>query len=126
MENIEEKLVNLGYKLTKPRVKVLRFLRKTSSTPYSAQDIFKKIQGVDLASVYRVLALFNDLEIANEEFFGKEKKYCLATNPHHHVVCRRCGKTKMVECDHDYGNKFQNFSDIRHQLILTGICNKCK
>lgn len=125
MQKIKAKLSNSGYKITKPRVDILSFLEKANK-PYSAQEIFKKIKNVDLASVYRALTLFAKLDIVNEEIFDKEKKYCLATDPHHHIVCRKCDKMETMKCEHNYSNKFKNFSNIKHQLVLTGVCNKCK
>ena len=125
MEKLKEKLSSSGYRLTKPRLEVLCFLEKANK-PYSAQEIFKKIENVDLVSVYRILSILVELNMVNQETFGKEKKYCLNSSPHHHIVCRKCGKTSNVQCNHSYTNKFEDFSDVRHKLILTGICKQCK
>lgn len=125
MDKFKKKLTSLGYKITKPRLEILFFLAKKSK-PYSAQEIFKGIHNVNLVSVYRILSLFTELEIVNEEIFDKERKYCLATNLHHHLVCRKCGKIVSIRCNHDYNNKFKNFSDIKHKLVLSGICDQCK
>ena len=121
----EKKLIEAGYKLTKPRLAILVFLAKASQ-PYSAQEIATKVKGIDLVSVYRNLTLFSNLDIVHEDIFLKEKKYCLADSPQHHIVCRLCGHTERIECHHDYFNKVNNFSDIKHQLMLSGVCNNCK
>jgi Fe2+ or Zn2+ uptake regulation protein len=125
MEKIKKILIKKRYKLTKPRIAILNFLFKANN-PYSAKEISKKLKNVDLVSIYRNLALFSKLNLINEEFFEKEKKYCLAIHPHHHIICRKCGKIEKIICNHNFYNKFKNYSDIKHQLILTGICSKCK
>jgi len=86
--------------------------------------LHKKIKKGDLASVYRTLNLFEELQIVNVEIINKEKLYCLAGEPHHHIICRQCGYIEVVKCDHCFNN-YKNFTDVYHQMTLTGICNKC-
>jgi len=122
--DVKEILINSGYKLTRPRLKVFNFLQK-ETCPISASDLYRRLASVDKVSVYRVLALFEQLNIAQGETVGKEKLYCLATErPHHHIICRKCGYTDSFECNDEFKN-FKNFTDIHQQLTLTGICNKC-
>lgn len=125
MKEIKEKLVNGGYKLTKPRVAVLGFLKKAKK-PYTAKEIFGKLKSADLVSVYRTLNLLEKLEIVNVDIFEKEKKYCLANYPHHHIVCRLCGRTEEIACNERFFERIENFYDIRHQLTVTGVCDKCQ
>lgn len=122
---VKDKISKLGYKLTRSRLGVLNFLEKANK-PYSAQEIHNKLNKTDLVSVYRTLSLLAKIGVVNEEFFNKEKKYCLNNRPHHHIVCRNCNKVESVECNHNWSNSFKNFKDIDHKLILTGICMKCQ
>jgi len=123
MIKIKDKIINNGYKLTKPRLAVLSYLKK-SEKPLSTLEISRKVKGVNLSSIYRSLSLFKDLNIVNEEYFEDEKKYCLSTEPHHHIVCRICKKVVKVKCFHNFFD-IKNFNNIEHQLILSGVCNKC-
>lgn len=123
MIKLEKILLKAGYKLTKPRLAVLGFLAG-SHLSISARDLYKKIRRFDLASIYRTLNLFQELHIVNVEFIDKEKIYCLADKPHHHIICTECGYIEKIECNHLFGN-FKNFRDIHHQLTLTGVCNNC-
>lgn len=123
MENIKQKLVEAGYKLTTPRVAVLEGFAKLHN-PISARALHKKIKRIDRASVYRTLNLFEELHLVNIEVIEKEKLYCLSTVPHHHIICKKCGYMEEIECDHNFG-KFKNFNHVHHQLTLTGVCNKC-
>lgn len=122
----ESVLIQSGYKLTKPRLAVLECLNKQNKL-LSARDLFKKIKNIDQASVYRTLHVFEELAIVNTETIDKEKLYCLANHPHHHIICRHCGYYEDFPCvEKQEYNKFKNFSNIHHQLTLRGVCNKCK
>lgn len=122
--NVANTLEELGYKLTKPRLQVLQALEREKSL-ISARNLHKKITTVDRASVYRTLNIFEKLHIVNVEILEKEKLYCLADHPHHHIICRKCGYTEEFQCDKREFKKFKNFTNIHHQLTLTGVCNKC-
>ncbi|MFC2061768.1 Fur family transcriptional regulator [Elusimicrobiota bacterium] len=114
-----------GYKLTQPRIIVLDILEKNSDL-MSAKDIFEKSGGkIDLASVYRSLNLFMKLEMIFEENIEGESYYYIAGEHHHHIICRSCGYVQCVSCSE---NTFQvkDFSQIEHQLTLTGICINCE
>jgi len=123
MKDILEKLKNNGYKLTQPREKVLELLSHNHKA-LSAQDIHSFIKDVDKASVYRTLNLLEELGIVNIENFNNEKLYCLSADPHHHIICKKCGYSEEVPCTYEHYN-FTNFSNIQHQMTLTGVCNKC-
>lgn len=123
MTKMEEILIKAGYKITAPRLAVLKHL-STMHEPISARDLHRKIKIGDQASVYRTLKLFEELRIVNAEIVEKEKHYCLADKPHHHIVCRKCEHTESVACDHRF-QQLKNFTDIHHQLTLNGICNQC-
>lgn len=119
-----KKLTKLGYKLTKPRLKVLKFLEKEKCL-ISARKVHDRIKTVDRASIYRTLNLFEKLRIVHVEISEKEKLYCLENHPHHHIICRKCGYTEDFECKKSEFIKPNNFSNIQHQLTLTGVCNSC-
>jgi Fe2+ or Zn2+ uptake regulation protein len=91
----------------------------------SARDLAKKLKNIDQASVYRTLNLLEELHLVNVEMVDKEKLYCLAGEPHHHIICKLCGYMEKIKCDHQFG-KFKNFTNVFHQLTLTGVCNKCR
>ena len=122
MEKMKEKLIESGYKLTKARLAVLVYLGKKHS-PISARKMSENIKEIDRASVYRTLNIFEKLGFVNIDMMGKEKLYCSSEKPHHHIICTKCGYVEMIKCNHSFSNK--NFSNIIHQLSVTGLCNKC-
>lgn len=123
MEELKQRLIKSGNILTKTRLAVLDYLSDNHS-PLSARGLHKKLKHFDRASVYRTLNLFEELHLVNVEVVDKEKIYCLADEPHHHIICKKCGYMEKIECNHSFGH-FKNFTNIYHQLTLTGVCNKC-
>lgn len=123
MKGLKEKLIKAGYKITKPRLCILEFLFK-NHTSISARELHKKIKKFDQASIYRALNLFEKLHLVNVDIVNKEKIYCLADKPHHHIICQKCGYMEKIECNHSFQH-FKNFTNVYHQLTLTGVCNKC-
>lgn len=118
----QDKLKQSGYKLTEPRIAVLKALER-SDHPMSAGEIHKKTQRIDLASAYRTLKLLTELGIASEETIDGETRYYLGAR-HHHITCTSCGKINCLPCDHKLP-AIKNFSNITHQLVLSGTCSAC-
>ncbi|MFA5075939.1 MAG: transcriptional repressor [Patescibacteria group bacterium] len=113
-----------GFKLTKPRLAVLDLLAH-DHLPKTARAIWQSLGSrFNLASVYRALHLLEKIGLIFQETTAKEKYYYLAKQPHHHIICRRCQKIECVPCHHDF-SKVKNFTDVSHQLLLTGLCPKC-
>jgi len=123
MNQLQAKLITAGYKLSEARRLVFSYLEKEHK-PISARSLHHKIKKVDRASVYRTLNLLESLELINIEIVNKEKLYCLALKPHHHIICKICGHMETVACTHTF-TKIKNFSDIHHQLTLSGVCRQC-
>lgn len=123
MKQFSDKLIQAGCKVTKIRLAVLEYL-SMNHISLSARDLHKKLKHFNRASVYRTLNLFEELHIINVEIIQKEKIYCFANKPHHHIICKKCGHSQKIDCKHSFG-EFKNFTDVHHRLTLTGVCNKC-
>lgn len=104
----------------------------------SAQDLHDRLrhrgEPVGLTTVYRHLgALADEGEVDQLRTGQGEAVYrrCGATEHHHHLVCRGCGRTQEVAGDAveawatavaaGYG-----FSDPSHTVELFGICGACQ
>lgn len=103
----------------------------------SAQDIHVAMRGrgvsVGLATVYRALQFLvgsgqaDVLRTSSGEAMYRE---CGRTH-HHHLVCRRCGKTievqgPAVERWADQMAEKHGFSDVSHTVELFGTCSACQ
>lgn len=122
--HMEKVLKNKGLKVTPGRLEILEVL-SSDDKPKTAEDVYKKLKKkYDLVTIYRNLEAFEDKGIIFKESVNKKDFYYLAQSQHHHIVCRTCEKMECIPCSHE---KFsiKNFSQIKHQLLLTGICKKC-
>ncbi|MBC8388314.1 MAG: transcriptional repressor [Actinobacteria bacterium] len=113
-----------GYKLTKPRTKIIKFL-ESQSMPLTARSICRSLgYKIDLSSIYRSLNIFKKLNIVFEEEINREGYYYISEKHHHHIICRKCGYIECIPCTSKFYN-VKNFKDISHKLALTGTCSKC-
>jgi Fur family ferric uptake transcriptional regulator len=102
----------------------------------SAQELHLKLKNagstIGLATVYRALA---DLAIQNEADSLQSKdgellyRAC-GTRHHHHLICRKCGKTVEIEADKveawaDEVAKEHGFTKPSHTIDIFGDCGNC-
>lgn len=105
----------------------------------SAQDVYATLraqrQAVGLSTVYRHLqSLVDDglADVIRTPDGETTYRYCgeAAQGHHHHLVCRRCGRTEEIEgraveqwareMSQRYG-----FTDLDHTVELFGTCAEC-
>lgn len=103
----------------------------------SAQEIHAALreagEKVGLATVYRALqSLVESGEVDQVQTDAGEAAYRLCSSTHHHhLVCRRCGRTVEIEgpavekwasrVAEDHG-----YDDVSHSVELFGICPACR
>lgn len=123
-----------NYSVTKPRRLVFNTLLR--SKPMSMNELAEACSSqADRASVYRTVALFEQLDIVTRTYNGWKYKVELSetfTGHHHHITCNRCGRVmplrgydeleillKKIAADHRYllGS---------HQIELFGLCAQCQ
>lgn len=91
-------------------------------------------ESVSLATVYRNLnALVEAGEVDALAAPGGETRYrrCRRTEHHHHLVCRRCGRTvevaeTAVERWATQTARRHGFTEVSHAIELHGICAACR
>ncbi len=103
----------------------------------SAQDIHAALRagghGVGLTTVYRHLqALTGDglVDALQAEHGETVYRRCATTDHHHHIVCRRCGRTTEVESPEverwaDRVAGAAGYSDVSHTVEVFGVCGPC-
>ncbi|MBN1778626.1 MAG: transcriptional repressor [Candidatus Buchananbacteria bacterium] len=124
MDKIINRLTANGYKLTKPRLAVYQYLAKRHQ-PANAKMIYQAIgQKHDLTSIYRSLDLLAELQMIFSDEIKGQRYYYVSNVAHHHIVCRHCGLIECVPCHHDF-SRLKKFSQISHQVLLSGLCKKC-
>lgn len=121
-------------RITSPRLEVMSIL-KSNHKPLTISEIHSKLKNkkIDLATVYRTINLFVELNIVYEIDFKDEfKRYELVydRHHHHHIVCKKCKRVENVDdCIVDDLEKFlykKGYTEISHSLEFFGVCESCR
>ncbi len=134
MTKIDE-LKNTGLKVTLPRLKILEIFQKGQSRHMTAEDVYRVLlddrSDVGLATVYRVLAQFEQADILVRSHFESGKAvYELNEGQHHdHLVCLDCGRVEEffdadIEQRQHVVAKAKGFTIADHALSLYAHCNQ--
>ena len=132
MSKIDE-LKSTGLKATLPRLKILEIFQKGAQRHMTAEDVFRVLMeersDVGLATVYRVLAQFEQAEILSRSHFESGKAvYELNEGQHHdHLVCLDCGRVEEffdaeIELRQNAVAKDKGFAIADHALSLYAHC----
>ena len=135
--NLEEKLKNLGIRVTRQRLEILN-LMTDQNKPLTAADIFAKLKKSNpklrLSTVYRNLNKFVENKLVSKIEIKMDKKESyfelLQGNHHHHLICLKCGNIIPLKCPlqdyEDLVSQQTNFKIVEHRLKLYGVCPDCK
>jgi Fur family ferric uptake transcriptional regulator len=132
MTNIDE-LKSTGLKATLPRLKILELFQKGAQRHMTAEDVFRVLleerSDVALATVYRVLAQFEQADILCRSHFESGKAvYELNEGQHHdHLVCLDCGRVEEfydaeIESRQQAVAQLKGFTIADHALSLYAHC----
>jgi Fur family transcriptional regulator, ferric uptake regulator len=127
-------LKSTGLKATVPRLKILEIFQRGPRRHMTAEDVYKVLMesqaDVGLATVYRVLAQFEQAGILSRNHFESGKAvYELNEGQHHdHLVCLDCGRVEEfydaeIENRQHAVAKAKGFSITDHALSLYATCN---
>ena len=133
LEMLQQRLTSGGYSST--RVRGLVFAALEHAQPQTMRELVIKLSpAVDRASIYRTVALFEQLGIVQRIQIGWKYKLELSNefqDHHHHLTCVQCGKFESFH-EHESlegllqaiaeGHRFELKS---HQLELQGVCSDC-
>ncbi len=140
MEKLKERIKNKKYKLTTQRQTILQAFLDADENHLCAEDVYilvKKVAPeIGLATIYRTLDLFTELDLLKRLDFGDGRnRYELndegLAHFHHHLICTRCGAVKEFEDDlletlETIIEKKLNFKTLDHQLKVYGYCSDCQ
>ena len=99
-------------------------------------ELVEACQGkVDRASVYRTIAMYEQLGIVQRLQIGWKYKLELSdtfNHHHHHLTCSRCGITIPLPEDQQLENRLRqlardlHFNPQDHQIEIRGLCKACQ
>lgn len=125
-----------GHKLTPQRLMIVRALRHGGghlSATQIADDVKTAYPMVDVSTVYRTLDVLRRVGLASSTDMGTGDVLFewRPPEPHHHLICSRCGRVVEVEhgsfralaagLDRDYG-----FAADLHHFAIFGLCRACR
>lgn len=140
IEFFKKILKEKGYKTTYQRECVLETLINNARLHMTAEEIYQivkeKCPEIGLATIYRTINLFHNLNIVDkldlgDGFIRYEIRKCSKDkHHHHHLICENCEKVIEAEddlldlieetCFKKYGFKVNN-----HIVKFYGICSEC-
>ena len=131
MKKIKQILDEVEIRPTYERLRILKYLEKYRNHPDANmiyEKVKKEIPTISKTTVYNTLKLFVEKNIVKPVFItGKEERFDIATKPHHHFLCEKCGKIYDINIECPY---FKKGYIEEHQVkelhgYFKGICKKC-
>lgn len=105
----------------------------------SAQDLHAELRNrgdrIGLTTVYnqlRAMAAAGSVDVLRTEDGEALYRRCATDNHHHHLLCRRCGKTIEIDPPPDVEAwaartaRARHFADVSHTLEIVGTCQTCQ
>ncbi len=124
-------------RITRNRVQILETLLKAEK-PLSLEEIQETsrdgLDAPDYATVFRVMTVLENLQIAQKVNLNRSCSYYELVNPkrhYDHIICTECGRVTLivdscpVEKVERKIEKRYGYSDIRHSLEYFGKCREC-
>ncbi len=136
MDGYERLIRQHGFRVTPQRKAILRAVIEGGGHS-SVEEVYQRVKaslpGINLATVYRDLNFLCELRIlVAADVGGRNWVFELAGEvPHHHLVCRTCGKVERIEqkevqalvdrmaAEHEF------LIDMDH-IALFGLCKDCR
>jgi Fur family ferric uptake transcriptional regulator len=138
IDAVKQKLYDKDYKLTPQRKVILEVFTKNPDKHLSAEEVWGIVKKTNpemgLATIYRTLDLFAELDVLQRMDFGDGRAryefYESEVHHHHHLICLKCGYVsefeddllETLESEIERKNRFQI---VDHQLKFYGYCEKC-
>jgi Fe2+ or Zn2+ uptake regulation protein len=123
-----------GQRVTSQRLVIHRALREagchvTAEAIHAA--VSERLPNVSLPTVYSTLELFESLGMVRRvNAGGGAVLYDPKGEPHHHLVCRNCGRVEDLEQELDLSPALRaagrtGFTPSDAELVVSGLCAAC-
>jgi Fe2+ or Zn2+ uptake regulation protein len=134
LKHFKELLSGKGIKPTFQRLKILEYMRKNMKNHPTVEmiheELLKDIPTISLTTVYNTLnTLLEKGLVDGITITGTETRYDLDVSPHHHFLCKECGKIIDIDIQCPFavgkkkvvgGNKIEEVHG-----YFKGICKDC-
>ena len=136
MEEFKRLIRQRGFRVTPQRKAILQAVvdgKGHSSIEEVYRRVHERTPDINLATVYRTLNFLCELRLlVAADLGGKNWVFELAgEKPHHHLVCRKCGKVVRIEQDEvqaliDQIHQQRGFVIDMDHMALFGLCKDCQ
>lgn len=128
-----ERIRGAGLKLTPQRLAVLDYLQRAAGHPTAEQigaEVNRRLPRAARATVYNALRALRDAGLVSEvRLDGATARYDTNLAPHHHFICRRCGRIEDVSAEpaappppFEVG---EGYVVEGYEIVLRGFCAAC-
>lgn len=132
LQQLQQVLKQRHHSITRPRKVVFGAL--LSGGAQTMPQLITACKGIDRASVYRTVELFEQSGVVRRIRIGWKYKVELADtfSHHHHMTCTSCGKTIHFAEDQHLESRMaeiaasHSFTIQDHQLEIQGFCADCR
>ena len=133
--DVRERLHGAGLRVTRPRLAALRWLRDHphSTADQVASAVRQELGSVSTQAVYDVLNACTEAGLLRRiEPAGHPARFETRTaDNHHHLVCRRCGRTEDVDCVHGAApcltpSVTAGYAVDEAEVVFWGFCPDCR
>jgi Fe2+ or Zn2+ uptake regulation protein len=123
-----------GHRVTTPRLLVHRHVRRSAGHLTAERlhgELSPGLPSLSPATIYATLDLLDELGFVRRlSTPGGTTIFDPRTDPHHHVICRRCGRIEDLEAAVDAGPAeaaaaAAGFRVDRAEVQLSGLCAVC-
>jgi Fur family ferric uptake transcriptional regulator len=125
-----------GLRATPQRQIVYDALSGRAGAHLTADAIYARVRrkaaGIDRATVYRTLYFLRDLGLVSQSEIDDQRVFeVIGERPHHHLVCRNCGITVILDdapvaAFERAVRRRVGFAISTPHLVLTGQCAACR
>lgn len=128
-----ERIRGAGLKLTPQRLAVLDYLQRAEGHPTAEQigaEVNRRLPRAARATVYNALRALRDAGLVSEvRLDGATARYDTNLAPHHHFICRRCGRIDDVSADavgpQSRVEVGEGYAVETYEIVLRGLCAAC-
>lgn len=125
-----------GLRSTRQRAAIISALREASGFKTAQRlhlDMLRAGARVGLATVYRNLQALvesGEVDVLQSELGEAMFRLCEASDHHHHLVCRRCGRSEEITAGEVESwaarvARRHGFNDVTHTVEVFGLCADC-
>ena len=130
---LEERLREVGLKLTPQRFAVMDYLAHCREHPTAEQvraDLNRRFPRASRATIYNTLNALRDAGLVHEVYLDdRVARYDANIERHHHFICRACDRLEDISPEAvgalPRSRLARGYRVEHYDIVLRGLCSKC-